>query len=38
MARTVDVRREGLVVGLIASLSVAVVYGIFDILAARGGL
>jgi hypothetical protein len=38
MARTVDVRREGLAVGLIASLSVAVFYAVFDILAARGGL
>ena len=38
MARTMDVRREGLAVGLIASLSVAVFYAAFDILAARGGL
>jgi hypothetical protein len=36
--KKVSVGREGMVVGLIASVSVALCYGFFDLLAARGPL
>lgn len=38
MTAAVDVRHEGVRVGLIASASVAVFYALFDLLAARGPL
>lgn len=38
MAPALDVRREGVAVGLIASVSVAAFYAAFDLLAARGPL
>ncbi len=37
MTHSLDVKRDGVALGLIASLSVAVFYAVFDVLAARGG-